>query len=171
MRTYPALSLTMVAMFFLVGYGQVTRSTYAADPDPCDQYECKNVLAFWNGSPTSVLGFKTNATPAVPLALKWGEVFTPVSREKNDPDSALFEYCFWSFPSCTPLCGKDGTHPNLRWQADQEVTVAVVGKKDGEPLSWFKCKATTGNVIGPKITPSANRNTAGNAPPQSKTGD
>jgi len=160
--------LCRVVMFLLLvsliaGYSEGGPRARAVDPDPCPQYECRTVHAYWSGLTDQFV--TAYFQDAVNADQGFESMFTTNSVEKKplqqpQPGSNVDT---WLYPACTPFCGKDA---NGKWQALQEVLKSGTGEQN---LTFARrpCTANGGNE-GPKINPPVNANTDGYAIPGSK---
>jgi hypothetical protein len=174
--SYPILCL--VAVSGVAGFFGGDAKVRATDPDPCSQYECKVVQAYWdaNGAYDYVYAF-FKVDEDVPYNSYVEGIFTPTATgkgpriltgtpEKEDKRDRLL------FPWCTPSCGKSlNTKGNMAWQSPQEVVRLGKGWKPQDALNDRGiCTAVEGDV-GKKTDPQTNHNDAERVPPPSQSKD
>jgi hypothetical protein len=162
------ISFFMLFVSLLVGYNESSRAKADPVPNPCLQFECRTVHAYWTGNAGYiwVVHVKDGDSNADNGTV---DIFTTNSVEKKPIDTTGTETVdHWNYSGCTPLCGKDA---NGKWQAVQEVA------KGGEKIPNSKvnlkrtpCKANGGQE-GPTINPPVNANKDGNTPPGWKKED
>ena len=150
-----------VVLSLIAGYTE-SQSQLKADPDPCPQYECRTIHAYWEGEQSTYvwalyIGDNTADHGTEPL-------FTTNSVEKKprlpveNPPTMLD---LWAYTSCTPFCGKVAG----KWQATQEVLTS--GESELVQTGYVarrQCTANGGSE-GPQIDPPVNSNVKGFNPP------
>lgn len=170
MKGIPVLFGLMLAAC-LVGVFDNRSQVRATEPDPCDQYECKVIHAFWDAwykDSYAVAYYKADTTDTTDDAE--ASIYTQsssVSLPRYVPDPDIGERETWVFPKCSPMCGKsENTNKQMAWQSRQEVVrLGEGGLSKGDRLYRRRCTMEDSGK-GKKIDPAVNDNTNLYSPPQ-----
>ena len=111
------LILALCVRSGFLGLTLPTPKANGADPAACDQYVCKNVSYWWEGSATLIKGA---AMPGkdVPALHSIQSIYTKDSNYDLPVSKTGFLIDIRTYTGCTPLCGKDAYGV---WQSYQEV--------------------------------------------------
>jgi hypothetical protein len=132
-------------------------------------YKCKNISAYWAGSPIIAMAVWNNTNSA----RDWDgveNIFTPQSHQKGPRFQSVLAVIHKAHNFCTPWCGLDA---NGKWQAVQEVYIPETdpGTDNFFAAVRFPCRDLDPGEQAPTVTNPTNANTEGKVPPLKKEED
>lgn len=157
------VGLAMLAVSLTVGYVDRARQVAAVVPNACPMYECRTIHAYWAGVNSTLVQAYMVAGTTNDTNNGVQNLFTDTSVEKSPLAAKDGSWDMYTYPSCSPHCGKDG---NGKWQAPQSVSVAgdrsassVLDNRDRKPCTQ------NGGSVGPTVPNPTNANTGSYYPP------